>query len=431
VHGIIWGHLSAAIDNGKEATPLTMLHLVRDDPMFEELGNAEYLMDLVAGVLSVRSAPQHAQIVIDLHDRRQAILAFEQGIDALHQDMTEVPSASVAIEQVEGKLDTLRGRGPESESEPIGAPLSRAILQADKVRHGKADAGVQTGFTDLDKAIGGLHVGDLMLLAARPGMGKTALATKIGVHVAANRGPVLIATMEMTAEQLAMRICCEQAGVEYTKTRSGTLNDIEYQSIASEERRLAALPLEILDRPGLTLSGLRAACRRFKRRNRGLALVIIDYLGLLSLASGDRRRSRYEEVSDLSGDTKRLSKAVGAPILALHQLSRANEGRDNKRPQLSDLRDSGNLEQDADQVAFIHREVEYIRKNEPTKRENETTYDFDDRYNKWNLLCGEMGTDADLIIAKNRHGSQGNIKLYFDAVTMSFMNAAGERYGNR
>ena len=287
--------------------------------------------------------------------------------------------------------------------------------------------GVPTGFTDLDRKLGGLHASDLIILAGRPGMGKTALATNIAFNAASRfsaggEGPdgskptdgakVALFSLEMSAEQLATRILAEQTGISSDKLRRGEVRDADFVRIVRASQAIEGLPLYIDDSPALTIAGLRARARRLKRRH-GVSMIVIDYLQLLRPTTSMRLNNRVQEVSEVTQGLKALAKDLDLPVLAVAQLSRAVEQRDDKRPQLADLRESGSIEQDADVVMFIYREQYYLERKQPS---------VDDAadHAEWKEKMDKVHNKAEIIIAKQRHGPIGNEHLYFDALLTKF-----------
>ena len=304
-------------------------------------------------------------------------------------------------------------------------------------------SGVPTGFHELDLLLGGLHKSDLIVLAGRPSMGKTALATNIAFHVAEQRrqeelehgellpevdGTVGFYSLEMSSEQLANRILAEKAQLASDKIRRGELNEHEFEMLVLASQKIQKAPFFIDDSPALTVSALRTRARRLKRQH-GLALIVVDYLQLLQGSAARRNENRVQEISEITRGLKTLAKELEVPVLALSQLSRAVEQRDDKRPQLADLRESGTIEQDADVVMFIFREEYYLMRTEPTYRAEEDGGKFADRRATWEARMTEVEGKAEIIVAKQRHGPTGKVELRFFANITKFDNmgdATGE-----
>jgi replicative DNA helicase len=296
--------------------------------------------------------------------------------------------------------------------------------------------GVATGFIDLDKKLGGLHPSDLVILAGRPGMGKTSLATNIAFNAArtyvpgvgpngqkiADDGAVVgFFSLEMSAEQLATRILAEESGVSSDRIRRGEVRKDNFDRFVAVSQQLATLPLYIDDTPALSIAALRTRARRLKRQQ-GLDLIVIDYLQLMRPSNATRGpENRVQEISEITRGLKAIAKELNVPIVALSQLSRQVEQREDKRPQLADLRESGSIEQDADVVMFIFRE-EYYRGREPKKGENDTQEEFNKKYQEWQNDMEKIHGMAEVIVEKQRHGPTGTIKLKFEGEITKFSN---------
>jgi replicative DNA helicase len=302
-------------------------------------------------------------------------------------------------------------------------------------REGKL-TGVSTGLYPLDRLLGGLHKSDLVILAGRPGMGKSGLATNIAFHVAksyreevnehgerevVDGGNVGFFSLEMSAEQLATRILAEQADVPSDKIRRGELNAEDFHKVVETSAQLERVPLFIDDTPALTIAALRTRARRLMRQH-GLQLIVVDYLQLLQPSGNSRQENRVQEISEITRGLKTLAKELNVPVVALSQLSRAVEQREDKRPQLADLRESGSIEQDADMVLFIYREEYYHKQRPPQQRDDEPMDKFHDRMDKWQQHGEEIYGQAEVIVAKQRHGPTGTVRLKFDGPTTRFSN---------
>jgi replicative DNA helicase len=294
--------------------------------------------------------------------------------------------------------------------------------------------GVPTGMIDLDDKLGGLQPSDLVILAGRPSMGKTALAITIAANAAATHavGPdtddlagdsyaVGVFSLEMSAEQLAMRLLSAQADLSSDDLRRGKLRDMDFKKVVQASQDLAGRPLFIDDTPALSVAALRTRARRLKRRH-GLSLLVVDYLQLVRPAHSSPQTNRVQEIAEITQGLKAIAKELNIPVLALSQLSRAVEQREDKRPQLSDLRESGAIEQDADVVMFVYRDEYYQERSEPKQRPEETRERYEERYQGWQKRYEESRGIADLIIAKQRNGPIGSIRLSFDATRGRFSN---------
>ena len=310
-------------------------------------------------------------------------------------------------------------------------------------REGKI-AGVPTGFKDLDKKLGGLHKSDLIIIAGRPSMGKTALGTNIAFNCAfkyqeekdefenkkiIDGGKVAFFSLEMSSEQLATRILAEQTKISGDKMRKAELNKDDFNKIAKSSAELENLNLIIDDNPVLTIPILRARARRLKRLH-DINLIIIDYLQLMSSSSNNRNDGRVQEISEITRGLKSIAKELNIPIIALSQLSRQVEQREDKRPQLSDLRESGTIEQDSDVVMFIYRESYYLERLEPIRKSEEDDLKYNERVSRWQQLTNDNYNKAEIIIAKQRHGPIGSIKMHFDANYTKFSDLTTKDYDN-
>ena len=358
---------------------------------------------------------------------------FEQDIDL---------DARKQIEMAEKKLFDLATEGAaEGGFQPFKEALTNAtrIAEAAYQRGGKT-SGVSSGFRDLDKKLGGLHPSDLMILAGRPSMGKTTLATNIafnvarafrqgrsvtGEAIAEDGGVVAFFSLEMSAEQLATRILSEASGVSGDKIRRGEVARDEFDRFVQASLELQSIPLFIDDTPALSIAAVRTRARRLKRQQ-GLDLIIVDYLQLLTgTPSRGGEVNRVQEVSEITRGLKALAKELSVPVIALSQLSRAVEQREDKRPQLADLRESGSIEQDADCVMFVYREEYYLGRAEPARRPEESEDKYLQRHAEWWDRMGKAGGKAEVIIGKQRHGPIGTITLSFDGATTKFTDYVG------
>jgi len=436
VHGRIFAAIGKLLGRGQIANPVTLKDLFDQDGALTEIGGAQYLARLAGAAAAIINAEDYGRAVHDLYLRRELIALGEDVVnDAFRQDLDD--PAREQIERVEKKLFDLATTGEtEGGFRAFGTALTSAILNAEAAfkRSGKT-VGVATGFVDLDRKLGGLHPSDLVVLAGRPSMGKTALATNIAFYAARNYRPAVeregktaedgavvgFFSLEMSAEQLATRILAEESGVSSDRIRRGDVSHEDFDKFVQASQQLAALKLFIDDTPALSVAALRTRARRLKRQQ-GLGLIVIDYLQLLRPSSQTRaQENRVQEISEITRGLKALAKELNVPVLALSQLSRAVEQREDKRPMLADLRESGSIEQDADVVMFIFRE-EYYLSREPTRRPDEAESKFSDRYQEWRERLEIVHGLGEIIIAKQRHGPIGTVKLRFDAETTKFDN---------
>jgi replicative DNA helicase len=430
-HQRLFDAIEEHIRQGLLADPNILVERFRRDPAFDELGGVRYLADLVDRAPPGAHAPDYARIVYDLALRRDLIrIGGEIVADAPNPDR----GARDQIELAEQSLYTLAETGASSTGfVPFSNALAGAVdMAAEAFNRDGGLAGLSTGLVDLDQKLGGLHPSDLLILAGRPSMGKTALATNIAFHVARNYrweptpdggrktvsgGVVAFYSLEMSAEQLAMRILADASGVSSDKLRKGEIDASEFGRVRDAAIEIGESPLFIDATGGLPIGKLAARARRLKRAQQGLDLIVVDYLQLATaVGDGKRDMNRVQEVSEITQTLKALAKELSVPIIALSQLSRQVETREDKRPQLADLRESGSIEQDADCVMFVYREEYYLGRTEP----REGTED----HLKWQQEMDEVRGKAEVIIGKQRHGPIGSVKVSFDANTTRFGNLA-------
>ncbi len=440
LHGKLFDTLSRLIERGQVVSAVTLKTYIEQDESMKEVGGAAYLARLAAASVHVIDAGAFGRIIHDLYLRRQLIdLGGEVVNGAFSGDVEE--SAIQQIEVAEKKLYDLATTGQtEGGFRPFRAALTEAITAADAAnkRAGKL-TGVATGLVQLDRLLGGLHRSDLLILAGRPSMGKTALATNIAFNAAkayreeivdgkpnAVDGAVVgFFSLEMSSEQLATRMLAEQAEVSSEKIRKGELIAHDFDRVLSVSQELEHLNFFIDDTPALSIAALRTRARRLKRTH-GLGLIIVDYLQLLNPSGKSRQENRVQEVSEITRGLKTLAKELDVPVIALSQLSRAVEQREDKRPQLADLRESGSIEQDADVVMFVYREEYYLTRSEPSRRAEESDQKFNERHDDWKQRCEQTYGKAEVIVAKQRHGPTGIVRLSFEGQFTKFGNLAAD-----
>jgi replicative DNA helicase len=431
-HQRLFAAIEAFIRKGQLAEPIVLMERFRRDPAFEELGGLRYLADLVDRAPPAANAADYARVIYDLAIRRDLIrIGGEISVSAQQDAETE---ARDQIEAAEQQLYGLAENGEASSGfQSFADALQGAVeMAAEAFSRDGGLAGVSTGLIDLDQKLGGLHPSDLLILAGRPSMGKTALATNIAYHVArnyawepqpdgsrktVNGGVVAFFSLEMSAEQLAMRILADASGVSSDRLRKGEIDQGEFGRVRDAALEIQESPLFIDATGGLSIAKLAARARRLKRSS-GLDLIVVDYLQLLT-TGGDGVRAtdnRVQEVSQITMGLKALAKELSLPILALSQLSRQVEQREDKRPQLSDLRESGSIEQDADAVMFVYRESYYKGRAEPREGTPE--------HLAWQEEMDQIRHVAEVIIGKQRHGPIGTVKLSFNEDTTKFGNLA-------
>ncbi len=445
VHGRIYAAIGKLTDRGQIANSVTLKNLFDQDGALAEIGGAQYLGRLAASAVTIINAETYGRTILDLHLRRELITLGQDVVnEAYRQDLDD--PAPIQIERAEAKLFELATTGEaEGGFRQFRYALIDAIEMAEAAfkREGRT-VGVVTGFTDLDKKLGGLNRSDLVIVAGRPSMGKTSLATNIAFHAASNYraartpdgrpdlsrpaedGAVIgFFSLEMSAEQLATRLLAEESGVSSDRIRRGDVRREDFDKFVAASQRLNQLPLFIDDTPALSVTALRTRARRLKRQH-GLGLIVVDHIQLMRPSAGSRAvENRVQEISEITRGLKAIAKELDVPVLALSQLSRAVENREDKRPMLADLRESGTIEQDADVVMFIFREEYYLTRGEPTRRPDESDDKFNDRYERWKNRCEATYGLAEIIVAKQRHGPIGTIKLHFEAETTKFDNFIG------
>lgn len=415
LHQQIYDAIAKRIAAGRAVDALAIRDLFRDAvPITDALTVPAYIGRLAAAAATWINAPEYARTVRDLAQRREIIRI---GSDAVSAAMDAAIDASPAeiVEDIEGELFALAERGERGGEVSFEAALDAAISEAaGAYKAGHGIRGLSTGLIDLDRVLGGLAPAALYILAGRPGMGKTALATNIAWSAASNGIPVGFFSLEMSASELAMRIASQEAGVPSDSLRRGAAGEAGVHSAMRAADRIKRHPLVIDDRGGITIAQLSARARRMRRRH-GVELIVVDYLQLM--AGGKRRENRVQEITDITTGLKALAKELNVPVVALSQLSRGVEGRENKRPSLSDLRESGSIEQDADVVIFVYREEYYLNMAKPPDGDIE-------RSAEWDRLMRAAAGRAEAITAKNRHGRVGTADLHFNAELTKFGNLA-------
>ncbi len=428
VHGRIYEAARALIGRGQVANPVTLKAYFEADESLADIGGAHYLARLAGAAVSIVNAEDYGRVIRDLSVRRSLIHIGEEVVNTAFDPQIE-ETATGQIEDAESRLYELAETGQdEGGFKPLSVALTEAVANAEAAykRDGKL-SGVPTGLIALDNLLGGLHNSDLLILAGRPSMGKTALATTIAFHAAKSYrtepdesgkpkpvdGAVVgFFSLEMSSEQLAGRILSEEAKIRSDHIRRGNMTSDDFMRLVAAARDLSAAPLFIDDTPALSVAALRTRARRLKRTH-GLSLVVVDYLQLMR--PSQKHDNRVQEISEITQGLKALAKELNLPVIALSQLSRAVEQREDKRPMLSDLRESGTIEQDSDIVMFVYREEYYLERGEPQQRQEEAEDRFDQRYRKWQQRLEAKKGLADIIIAKQRHGPIGNFELRFEA----------------
>lgn len=423
-HGRIYEAIIRMVDKGMEAKATTLKDYFEKDESLAGVGGTKYLVELATEVPLLNDVRDYAKTIFDRHLRRE-IIRFNQEVATLAFNYSMDQDADAVLAEAESRLFKLAETGNTAQSGFVTLRDSVRVALEHAEEAYKSDShvtGVTTGLTDLDQKLGGLHNSDLLILAARPSMGKTSLAVNVAFNAAkayADNKPggarVGFFSLEMSSDQLASRILSDQANISGDSLRKGEIKQADFTSLVQAAQTLSRIPLFIDDTPALTIGQVRTRARRLKRQH-GLELLVIDYLQLLQ-GSGSRQSegNRVLEISEITRGLKAIAKELQIPVIALSQLSRAVEQREDKRPQLSDLRESGSIEQDADVVMFIYRREYYLSREQPEKRPAEDDAKFNDRYQQWQQDLEDCANTADVIVAKQRHGPIGTVSLFFDS----------------
>ena len=442
LHQRIFERILKLVDRNATASPVTLKPYFEGDESLAALGGTTYLAQLTADGAGLLAAAELANQIYDLALLRE-LVSVGRGLVEGALDTSEEVAPMERIAQAEADLfKVAEGATAGSEASSFKDAALIAIKMAEAAMNsGGGLSGKTTGLDSIDYKTSGLHNSDLVILAGRPGMGKTSLATNIAFNCAEahldwqrdggefNYGaPVAFFSLEMSADQLATRILAEQAEISSEALRSGKLNREEFQKLSFASQRLAELPLYIDDTPALTISALRTRARRLKRRH-DIGLIVVDYLQLLQ-GSGRANDNRVNEISEISRGLKTLAKELGVPVIALSQLSRAVEQREDKRPMLSDLRESGSIEQDADMVWFIFRADYYHLLVKPDTPDGSSSPEVREKYLAWEEKHEGMVGKATLIVAKQRHGSTGNVPLHFQSEITKFTSPNRKDYSD-
>ena len=418
IHAKIYNTIDMLISKGLLANPITLKNYFENNEGLKELGGQEYLIKITKFSTSAKQAIDYANIVQEMHVRRELIKISQSVLDEASNNEENNISGEEMIQNAEKSLFDLAERGHFNQSfMKFENALKQTIDMAKSAyQNDEGIVGVPTGLKDLDSRLGGMHKQDLLIIAGRPSMGKTALATNIAYHAAKNiekkgiKSTVAFFSLEMSSEQLATRILSEQSRIRSNDIRRGKVTEKEFEKFIDTSKNIFELPLYIDETPAITISAISNRSRRIKRLF-GLNLIVIDYIQLMK--SNIRREiNRVQEISEITQGLKALAKELNVPILALSQLSRAVENRDDKRPQLADLRESGSIEQDADVVMFIYREAYYLERKEPSLGSIE--------HAEWQQKMDELSRLAEILISKQRHGPTGKVKVEFEAMYTKF-----------
>lgn len=436
LHGRIYTQILALIDKRMTANPVTLKPLFETDPAMAEVGGPAYLAQLTQNGAGLLAARDFAQQIYDLALLRELIRVGRDMVSAAADTSVEVEPIK-QIEEAEKSLYRV------AEAGEVGGGVKQFRVAATEaldmvtraMKSGGSLSGYTTGLAGLNTKMGGLHKSDLIVLAGRPAMGKTALATNIafacaerymrdlelGLPAAESSGaPVAFFSLEMSSDQLATRILAEQANINSESLRMGKIRQEQYTQLARAAGALSVLPLMIDDTPALSIAALRTRARRLKRQH-DIGLIVVDYLQLLQGSARGGSENRVQEISEITRGLKTLAKELQVPVLALSQLSRAVEQRDDKRPQLADLRESGTIEQDADIVLFVYRDEYYHALKRPDIEDVE-------KHTKWLERAETLNGLAEVIVAKQRHGSTGTVALTFDKNVTKFSDRAPDSW---
>jgi replicative DNA helicase len=398
-HGRIYSAVRALFGHGEPVDVITAVDALRRSGSLEEVGGALYLRDLVDEVPTPAGAPHYAKIVADAALRRRLIAASADIMDLAYVGSDDADAIADGAEQ---RIYDVARREDSEDAAAIGDLVDDAMTELESIQNREsAYTGLPTGFRDLDDLTSGLQPGNLVIIAARPGIGKSSLAMNIARNVAVQHEPVAMFSLEMSRYEIGMRLLCAEARVPWDRIRNKRVGPDDWTRVVSAGETLHDAPLSIVDAGNVNIVDIRAKARRLKTSKQGLSLIIVDYLQLMTSPITRRQDNRQQEVAEISRSLKLLAKELKVPILALSQLNRNPEARADKRPQLSDLRESGSLEQDSDVVMFIHR---------------------DD-------LDPEKKREAELIMAKHRNGPTGSIRLSFEPSLTQFRNAARTQSG--
>lgn len=437
IHAKIFEVMALLIGRGHIADVITLKNYFEQEGTLAEVGGPNYLIKLADSASPMTNVEYYAQFVYDKYLRRELINTGTEIVNNAFKETAEL-SAGDQIEAAEQQLFRLSDQGDaQGGFIEFSTALSSSLGYIEQAfqKEGKI-SGLPTGLEKLDYKTGGLNNSDLIIIAGRPAMGKTALATNIAYNVAEYMGRakdvephdrgVAFFSLEMSSDQLASRILSTVTQTPGSKMRTGELDNAQFTRIAAAVRELENIPLYIDDTPGVTINSIRTRARRLKR-TKGLGLIVIDYIQLIS-GSGSKKNegNRVQELSEISRGLKIMAKELKVPVIALSQLNRGVEQRDDKRPLMSDLRESGSIEQDADIVMFVYRENYYIHNEEPKQKQNETPDHLQHRLEEWQKKDRETANLAEVIIGKQRHGPTGTVKLFWNGEFAQFGNLANE-----
>ena len=414
MHQKIFAAIENLIYKGMLANPITLKNYFENEK--DDLNIPEYLVKITKFSTSSRQAIEYSKIIYDMYVRRELIKISENTIDTAKQKDLNVSGQNI-IENSERLLFDIAEKGSFSSSLiKFDAAMKLTIEMASNAyKNDEGIVGVPTGLRDLDDTLGGLHESDLIIIAGRPSMGKTALATNIAFNAAqrlqasGKKSSIAFFSLEMSSEQLSTRILAEQSKIKSNDIRRGRISDEQFDKFIETSKNISELPLYIDETPAISIAAISNRARRIKRLH-GLDMLVVDYIQLMRATN--TKDGRVQEISQITQGLKAVAKELSVPVLALSQLSRQVEQRDNHKPQLSDLRESGSIEQDADVVMFVFREAYYLERKEPRPATVE--------HAEWQAKMNEVSNLAEIIIGKHRHGPTGNVMLEFEAMFTKF-----------
>ena len=415
MHQKIFNSIESLIYKGMLANPITLKNYFQNEK--DDIDIPEYLIKITKFSTSTRQAIEYSKIIYDMFVRRELIKISEQTIDTAKQSHLDTNGQKI-IENSEKLLFDLAEKGSFNSSlVKFDEAMQQTIEMASAAyKNEEGIVGVPTGLRDLDDRLGGLHQSDLIIIAGRPSMGKTALATNIAFNAAqklqdkGKKSSIAFFSLEMSSEQLSTRILAEQSRIKSNDIRRGKISDDQFDKFIETSKNISELPLYIDETPAISIAAMSNRARRIKRLF-GLDMIVVDYIQLMK-GTFNNKDGRVQEISEITQGLKAIAKELSVPVVALSQLSRAVEQRDDKKPQLSDLRESGSIEQDADVVMFVYREAYYLERKEPRPATVE--------HAEWQAKMNEVSNLAEIIISKQRHGPTGNIMLEFEAMFTKF-----------
>lgn len=416
-HQAIYAAVSRIVERGEQASDAALTHVLALDESVEAMGGARYAAQLAACAMNTIDAESYARTIRSLWISREAILLQQRAVSDLHDQATDEPIED-RIAGITAALDALAVRQDKTGWVAMDNAVTSAIQASqDAFQRGDGLVGVSTGLSAIDEMTGGICPGDIIIIAGRPGMGKTSLADQIAESIAReSQRPVAFFSLEMGAPQLGQRWLARKSGTDLGSVRRGQMHSAEFDKLVLVGRSVGKLPLFIDPTPSLSLQSVRSRARLLHRQQGQLGAIVVDHIGLMRKA--DPRMQRHEHLGEITSGLKALAKELGCPVLALSQLNRGVEGRDDKRPTLGDLRESGRIEEDADAVWLLYREAYYLERSPKTPR--------DAGFDEWDRAMDRARNLCDVIIAKQRQGPAGTVTLKFDSKITAFSDRVTE-----